>query len=168
MPAILDAPPPAVAFKAAETLTHAAERAMFELSASVARQGELRASTPDINLLTQAAAGPAQQRRVPTQDVRAVTLGLSDLATDLQAPALMLSRLLPGVRARVQAVRAEGAESEAERLLEMGLTPGTEVRVLRCAWGQDPMLQLQLRGYSLSLRRSLAARVQVTYPVETP
>ena len=65
-------------------------------------------------------------------------------------------------------MRAEGAESEAERLLEMGLTPGTEVRLLRCAWGQDPMLQLQLRGYSLSLRRSLAARVQVTYPVETP
>jgi ferrous iron transport protein A len=46
----------------------------------------------------------------------------------------------------------------SQRLLEMGLTPGVEIRRVGAApWG-DP-LEFELRGYRLSLRRSEAARV---------
>ncbi len=44
--------------------------------------------------------------------------------------------------------------------MEMGLLPGTNVRVVRIAPLGDPM-ELRLRDYSLSVRRSEAARVAV-------
>jgi Fe2+ transport system protein A len=47
-----------------------------------------------------------------------------------------------------------------QRLLEMGLTIGTECVVLRYAPMGDPM-ELKIRGYCLSLRRSEAEGVQV-------
>ena len=47
-----------------------------------------------------------------------------------------------------------------QRVLEMGLTAGTECTVLRYAPLGDPM-QIRLRGYSLSLRRSEAHGVLV-------
>ncbi len=46
------------------------------------------------------------------------------------------------------------------RLLEMGLTSGVEVVVVGAAPLGDP-LELELRGYRLSVRRSEAARVEV-------
>ena len=46
------------------------------------------------------------------------------------------------------------------RLLEMGLTPGVEVEVLGMAPLGDP-IELALRGYRLSVRRSEATRVDV-------
>lgn len=46
------------------------------------------------------------------------------------------------------------------RLLEMGLLPGTTVRVMRLAPLGDP-IELALRGYSLSIRRADAALIQV-------
>jgi ferrous iron transport protein A len=42
----------------------------------------------------------------------------------------------------------------------MGVTPGVEVAVVGTAPLGDP-LELELRGYRLSVRRSEAARVQV-------
>jgi ferrous iron transport protein A len=53
-----------------------------------------------------------------------------------------------------------GLDAMAVRLLEMGLVPGTSVRVLRRAPLGDP-LQLQVRGYHLSLRAAEAARVRL-------
>ena len=47
-----------------------------------------------------------------------------------------------------------------QRLLEMGLTAGTECTVLRYAPLGDPM-ELKVRGYCLSLRLSEAAGVRV-------
>lgn len=44
--------------------------------------------------------------------------------------------------------------------MEMGLLPGTEVRVVRVAPLGDP-LELRLRDYSLSVRRSEAAKIAV-------
>lgn len=49
---------------------------------------------------------------------------------------------------------------EALRLMEMGLTPGAAVRVLRRAPLGDPIL-LRVRGYSLSIRNSEACRIEV-------
>jgi ferrous iron transport protein A len=49
----------------------------------------------------------------------------------------------------------------SRRLMEMGLLPGTPVRVVRVAPLGDP-LELRVRGYSLSLRRAEAAKITVT------
>jgi ferrous iron transport protein A len=46
------------------------------------------------------------------------------------------------------------------RLTDLGLLPGTEVRVVRRAPLGDPSV-FELRGYRLCLRREDAARVQV-------
>ena len=48
----------------------------------------------------------------------------------------------------------------SRRLMEMGLLPGTSVRVVRVAPLGDP-LELRLRDYSLSVRRSEAERIEV-------
>ncbi len=54
----------------------------------------------------------------------------------------------------------EGYDDVAVRLLEMGLTPGVEVKVIGAALLGDPV-ELEVRGYRLSLRKSEARRVQV-------
>lgn len=48
----------------------------------------------------------------------------------------------------------------SRRLMEMGLLPGTGVRVVRIAPLGDPM-ELRLRDYALSVRRSEAAQITV-------
>ena len=48
----------------------------------------------------------------------------------------------------------------SRRLMEMGLLPGTRVRVVRVAPLGDP-IELRLRNYSLSVRRAEAARIAV-------
>jgi ferrous iron transport protein A len=46
--------------------------------------------------------------------------------------------------------------------MEMGLLPGTEVRLVRTAPLGDP-LEIRLRNYSLSVRGSEAARISVRW-----
>ena len=70
-----------------------------------------------------------------------------------------LAEIVRGQTARVE--RVEGDDPISIRLLEMGLTPGCEVRYLGQAPLGDP-LEFLLRGYRLSLRRNEAARVQIT------
>ncbi|MFM7138044.1 MAG: ferrous iron transport protein A [Planctomycetota bacterium] len=53
-----------------------------------------------------------------------------------------------------------GDDAVTLRLLEMGLTPGVAVTVLGRAPFGDP-LELELRGYRLSIRLAEAARVTV-------
>ncbi len=53
-----------------------------------------------------------------------------------------------------------GHDGVAIRLLEMGLTPGVTVRVVGRAPFGDP-LELEIRGYRLSIRRAEAARVAI-------
>ncbi len=53
-----------------------------------------------------------------------------------------------------------GEDNTSLRLLEMGLTPGVEVTVVGTAPLGDP-IELELRGYRLSIRRNEAARVVV-------
>jgi ferrous iron transport protein A len=45
-------------------------------------------------------------------------------------------------------------------MMDMGLVPGTEVRVLRMAPLGDP-IEFEVKGYSLSLRKSEASKIQV-------
>lgn len=69
-----------------------------------------------------------------------------------------LADLGPGQSARIHEVRAKG--SLGLRLREMGLVPGTEVRLVRRAPMGDP-IQFEVRGYHLSLRAADAGRVEV-------
>ena len=59
-----------------------------------------------------------------------------------------------------QVVDISGEDNTSLRLLEMGLTPGVEVTVVSTAPLGDPV-ELELRGYRLSIRRNEAARVVV-------
>ena len=70
----------------------------------------------------------------------------------------VLSDLPRGGTARVK--RVGGQDEVSVRLLEMGLTPGVEVRCLGAAPLGDP-LEFEVRGYRLSLRRQEAALVEV-------
>ena len=57
-------------------------------------------------------------------------------------------------------VDVPGVDAVSLRLLEMGLTPGVQVAVVATAPLGDP-LELELRGYRLSIRRREAALVAV-------
>ena len=59
-----------------------------------------------------------------------------------------------------QVVDISGEDNTSLRLLEMGLTPGVEVTVVSTAPLGDPV-ELELRGYRLTIRRNEAARVVV-------
>lgn len=56
----------------------------------------------------------------------------------------------------ISAVGGEGALRL--RLLDMGLTPGTLVQLEKVAPMGDP-IQIQVRGYELTIRREDAARI---------
>jgi ferrous iron transport protein A len=70
-----------------------------------------------------------------------------------------LKTLKVGERARVSGYAA-GCPGYRHRLLTMGLTPGTELTVTRLAPLGDP-IEVQVRGYSLSLRKDEAEVLQV-------
>jgi ferrous iron transport protein A len=69
-----------------------------------------------------------------------------------------LDELPPGARGTVRSVG--GPAGLRQRLLEMGLTEGTSVEVIRRAPLGDP-LEIRVRGYFLSIRRHDAHDVQV-------
>ncbi|WP_195282285.1 FeoA family protein [Harryflintia acetispora] len=71
---------------------------------------------------------------------------------------MTLRELRPGQRGVVVAMRCEGALRR--RLLDMGLTRGTLVRLLRIAPLGDP-LEIALMGYELSLRRADAGKIEI-------
>lgn len=69
-----------------------------------------------------------------------------------------LDQLRIGARGVVQQVH--GVDDVALRLMEMGLTPGAEIALIGSAPLGDP-LELEVRGYRLSVRRSEAKRIEV-------
>ena len=70
-----------------------------------------------------------------------------------------LNQISIGGHGRVTGV--SGVDEVSVRLMEMGLTPGVEFSVVGSAPLGDP-LEIELRGYRLSVRRSEAALVEVT------
>jgi ferrous iron transport protein A len=54
----------------------------------------------------------------------------------------------------------DGARAFRRRLLEMGLVPGTPVRIVTVAPLGDP-LRIEVRGGQWSIRRAEAAQIQV-------
>lgn len=71
---------------------------------------------------------------------------------------MTLDKLTLGQEAVITAVGGEGALRC--RLLDMGLIPKTRVRVEKVAPLGDP-LELRVRGYSLSLRKEDAGKIEV-------
>lgn len=69
-----------------------------------------------------------------------------------------LADLLEGQSAVIADV--EGDDAMAQRLMEMGLTDGEQVRLVGFAPMGDP-IEFSVRGYRLTLRRSEAKRVTV-------
>ena len=71
---------------------------------------------------------------------------------------MRLSEMKIGASARIKTVKGEGVLRK--RLLDLGLTPGTIVRMRRTAPMGDP-IQLHLRGYELTLRKSEAEKIEI-------
>lgn len=69
-----------------------------------------------------------------------------------------LSSACPGVRGRIVSVSGKGAIRK--RLMEMGLTADARFEVIRVAPLGDPV-EIKVRGYYLSLRKSEADQIQV-------
>lgn len=78
--------------------------------------------------------------------------------TDTDSRATSLASLAVGQRGLISEVRA--GDAVGDRLLDLGLVPGTPVLVLRRAPLGDPSVY-ELRGYQLCLRRSEAERIAV-------
>jgi Fe2+ transport system protein FeoA len=72
---------------------------------------------------------------------------------------LRLSQLKIGDRAIIKHFSSEN--STIRRLQEMGLYPGTAIRIIKFAPFGDP-LEIKIRGFHLSLRRALAEKIHVT------
>jgi ferrous iron transport protein A len=76
----------------------------------------------------------------------------------VKSPIRRLVDLRPGESGRV--ARIGGSPEIRHRLLEMGLTRGTLVGLVRVAPMGDPV-ELVLRGYRLSIRKSEASSVSI-------
>lgn len=69
-----------------------------------------------------------------------------------------LDKIQPGSSGYIKSVGGEGALRR--RLLDMGLTPKTKITVNKIAPMGDPM-ELNLRGYLLTLRLEDAAKIEL-------
>jgi ferrous iron transport protein A len=74
-------------------------------------------------------------------------------------PRTTLNKLLPGECGTIEQVDSK-TSSIKQRLLEMGLTRGTAIEIIRFAPMGDP-IEISVRGYRLSLRRIEAESVIV-------
>lgn len=87
---------------------------------------------------------------------------LKSLAENPQRkPAKALADVPLGKAATIKAV--EGSRVFRRRLLEMGLIPGVEVRVVTIAPLGDP-LRIEVRAGQWSIRRNEAAQIEVELP----
>ena len=71
---------------------------------------------------------------------------------------MTLNELETGKTAEIVRLSGEGAVKR--RIMDMGLTKGTEVTVRKVAPLGDP-IEITVRGYELSLRRDEAAKIEV-------
>ena len=69
-----------------------------------------------------------------------------------------LKDVRPGEVVQVQKLNGEGAIKR--RIMDMGLTKGTEVRVRKVAPLGDPV-EVTVRGYELSIRKSEAENIEI-------
>ena len=70
----------------------------------------------------------------------------------------VLADLKPGQSGLISGFRNDGPL--VQRMMSLGVLEGNEVKVIRLAPAGDP-IQIEILGYSLSLRRSEAAVIDV-------
>lgn len=71
---------------------------------------------------------------------------------------MTLDTIKPGTTVMIKTVKGEGMLRR--RLLEMGLTPNTVVKVRKIAPMGDP-IEVYLRSYVLTLRKDDASKIEV-------
>ena len=71
---------------------------------------------------------------------------------------MTLDSMETGATAKV--VRINGAGAVKRRIMDMGITKGVEVTLRKVAPLGDP-IEITLRGYELSIRKSEAAAIEV-------
>jgi len=71
---------------------------------------------------------------------------------------MTLDQLRPGSSARIK--RLSARDKLGQRLIDMGVYPGVQLRVIRNAPLEDPM-EIELDGYFVSLRHDEARVVEV-------
>ena len=71
---------------------------------------------------------------------------------------MTLDDLKPGQKGTISSI--SGGGPLAQRLMALGLLEGSEIAMVRKALGGDP-IEVQIIGYSLSLRRAEAQHIEV-------
>ena len=71
---------------------------------------------------------------------------------------MTLKDMRPGYQGRVVSIGEKGPARR--RIMEMGVTPGTVVRVVKVAPLGDP-IEVNVRGYELSLRKEEALKIVI-------
>jgi len=73
---------------------------------------------------------------------------------------MTLCDLKPGQKGKVLSFDTEGVLRH--RLLDMGITTGIEIKLVKVAPLGDP-LEIRLRGYNLSLRKTEASVIKIDF-----
>jgi len=71
---------------------------------------------------------------------------------------MTLEDLMPGQEAKVVSLGEKGPVRR--RIMDMGITPGVMVKVIKVAPLGDP-IEVNIRGYELSLRKTEARQIEV-------
>jgi len=71
---------------------------------------------------------------------------------------MTLKELKPGQQGTVASIGTTGPLKR--RIMDMGITPGVEVRVIKVAPLGDP-IEVNVRGYELSLRKEEAQQIMM-------
>lgn len=71
---------------------------------------------------------------------------------------MTLKDLKPGQEGAVESIGVRGPLKR--RIMDMGVTPGTIIKVIKVAPLGDP-IEVNIRGYELSLRKDEAAQIVV-------
>jgi ferrous iron transport protein A len=90
------------------------------------------------------------------QNIFVEDLGKADRVVSDQV--ILLSRMTIGQRGIIRDYTADN--NDYERIVEMGVTPGEQVEIIRYAPLGDP-IEIRIRGYLLSLRKQEADRIKV-------
>ena len=72
---------------------------------------------------------------------------------------VLLTQMSLGQRGVIKGFTADN--DDYERIVEMGVTPGEEIEIIRYAPLGDP-IEIRVRGYLLSLRKAEAQRIKVS------
>lgn len=71
---------------------------------------------------------------------------------------MTLRDLKPGEAGKIVGIGEKGPMRR--RIMDMGVTPGTSIKVIKVAPLGDP-IEINIRGYELSLRKDEAQRIEI-------